>query len=82
MKGDTAEDLGEKKGAGETASLLLPVGARPLEPKGPSLSLAGRSTLCLIHDRILKAHDLFDFMPSQLQRSLLCINCTLNLPWI
>lgn len=63
MKGDTAEDLGEKKGAGETASLLLPVGARPLELKGPSLSLAGR---CLIHNRILKAHDLFDFMPSQL----------------
>ena len=69
MKGDTAEDLGEKKGAGETASLLLPVGARPLEPKGPSLSLAGRSTLCLIHDRILKAHDLFVCTGLQLEKN-------------
>ena len=66
MKGDTAEDLGEKKGAGETASLLLPVGARPLELKGPSLSLAGR---CLIHNRILKAHDLFVCTGLQLEKN-------------
>lgn len=66
MKGDSVEDLGERRGAGGDS---LP----PLAPRGPraarpSLSLAGRSALCLIHDRVLNAHDLFDFLPSQLQR--------------